>query len=339
MADVSLSLEDVYQLAEGCLLANGCNMENAGAVARTLRAAERDGCAAHGLFRLPGYIASLRSGKVNGNAEPKIANLFPAVVQVDGDRGYAPLALERGRIALIAAARKNGIAAMALINIHHFAALWTEVEPIASEGLAAMAFTTYKPAVVPAGAKQALFGTNPMCFGWPRGDQPPLVFDQASAAMARGEVMIAAREGASLPLGVGIDAVGAPTTEPAKILDGGALLPFGGHKGSAIALMIELLVAGLSGQDFSYEAQENDNNDGGPPIGGELMLAIDPNCFGDADAWLQHSEAFLQRLNSLEGARLPGDRRYARRDKHELEGVTIPEELHARCLGLMDVTN
>lgn len=339
MADVRLSLDEVYQLTESCLLANGCNQENAGAVARTLKAAERDGCAAHGLFRLPGYIASLRSGKVNGNAEPTITNLAPAVVRVDGDRGYAPLALERGRDALIAAARKNGIAAMALVNVHHFAALWTEVEPIASEGLAAMAFTTYKPAVVPAGAKQALFGTNPMCFGWPRGDQPPLVFDQASASMARGEVMIAAREGVSLPTGVGIDANGSPTTEPSKILDGGALLPFGGHKGSAIALMIELLVAGLTGQDFSFEAQENDNNDGGPPIGGELMLAIDPNCFGDADAWLQHAETFLQRLNAMEGARLPGDRRYACRSKHESEGVTIPEELHAKCLGFVDASS
>lgn len=339
MADINLSLDEVYQLAESCLLANGCNRENASAVARTLKVAERDGCAAHGLFRLPGYIASLRSGKVNGNAEPKIVNLSPAVIQVDGDRGYAPLALEKGRDALIATARQNGIAAMALINIHHFAALWTEVEPIANEGLVAMAFTTYKPAVVPAGAKQALFGTNPMCFGWPRGDQPPLVFDQASASMARGEVMIAARDGHSLPIGVGIDADGSPTTEPAKILDGGALLPFGGHKGSAIALMIELLVAGLTGQDFSFEAQQNDNNDGGPPIGGEFMLALDPNCFGDADAWLQHSETFLQRLNAMEGARLPGDRRHACRSKHEREGVTIPEEMYRKCQGFMDVSN
>jgi len=170
-----------------------------------------------------------------------------------------------------------------------------------------------------------------MCFGWPRGDQPPMVFDQASASMARGEVMIAARDGHDVPLGTGVDADGNPTTEPQKIIDGGALLPFGGHKGSTIAMMIELLVAGLTGMDFSYEAQANDNNDGGPPNGGEFMLAIDPNRFGDADNWLQHSESFLERLTGMEGAHMPGNRRYANRAKSAAEGIAVSEALLASC--------
>jgi delta1-piperideine-2-carboxylate reductase len=260
-----------------------------------------------------------------------VTRLSPSVVKVDGDHGYAPLALELGRQALIEAAKENGIAAMALVNVHHFAALWVEVEPIAEAGCCAMAFTTYKPAVVPAGAKQPLFGTNPMCFGWPRGDQPPMVFDQASASMARGEVMIAARDGHDVPLGTGVDADGNPTTEPQKIIDGGALLPFGGHKGSTIAMMIELLVAGLTGMDFSFEAQKNDNNDGGPPNGGEFMLAIDPNRFGDADNWLQHSESFLERLAGMEGAHMPGNRRYANRAKSAAEGIAVSDALLASC--------
>ena len=224
MSHVNMTEQEVQALVEDCLTANGCDQENAAAVARTIAAAERDGCASNGLFRLHGYIASLRSGKVNGSARPSVSRISPAVVRVDGDHGYAPLALEAGRDALIEAARENGIAALALVNVHHFAALWVEVEPIAEAGCAAMAFTTYKPAVVPAGAKQPLFGTNPMCFGWHRGDQPPMVFDQASASMARGEVMIAARDGHDVPLGTGVDAEGNPTTEPQKIIDGGCLL-------------------------------------------------------------------------------------------------------------------
>jgi delta1-piperideine-2-carboxylate reductase len=331
MSVTTMTELEVRQLVENCLMANGANRENAAAVGRTIAAAERDGCASHGLFRMPGYIASLRSGKVNGNAQPSVSRISPAVVRVDGDHGYAPLALEAGREALIEAARENGIAAMALVNVHHFAALWVEVEPIAEAGCAAMAFTTYKPAVVPAGAKQPLFGTNPMCFGWPRGDRPPMVFDQASASMARGEVMIAARDGHAVPLGTGVDADGNPTTEPQKIIEGGALLPFGGHKGSTIAMMIELLVAGLTGMDFSYEAQKNDNNDGGPPNGGEFMLAIDPNRFGDADNWLQHSEAFLARLAGMEGAHMPGNRRYANRAKTAAEGIQVIDSVLASC--------
>ena len=331
MADQMMTVADIQQLVIDCFTANGCDIDNAAALARTISFAERDGSASHGLFRLPGYIASLRSGKVDGCAQPTVERISPSVIRVDGKRGYAPLALERGRAALIEAARENGIAAMALVNVHHFAALWVEVEPIAEAGCCAMAFTTYKPAVVPAGAKQPLFGTNPMCFGWPRGDQPPMVFDQASASMARGEVMIAARDGHNVPLGTGVDADGNLTTEPQKIIDGGALLPFGGHKGSTIAMMIELLVAGLTGMDFSFEAQKNDNNDGGPPNGGEFMLAIDPNRFGDADNWLQHSESFLERLAGMEGAHMPGNRRYANRAKSAAEGIAVSDTLLASC--------
>ncbi len=336
MSATNMTELEIRQLVEDCLMANGANQENAAAVGRTIASAERDGCASHGLFRMPGYVASLRSGKVNGNAQPSVKRISPAVVRVDGDHGYAPLALEKGRQALIEAAQENGIAAMALVNVHHFAALWVEVEPIAEAGCAAMAFTTYKPAVVPAGAKQPLFGTNPMCFGWPRGDQPPMVFDQASASMARGEVMIAARDGHAVPLGTGVDAEGNPTTEPQKIIEGGALLPFGGHKGSTIAMMIELLVAGLTGMDFSYEAQQNDNNDGGPPNGGEFMLAIDPNRFGDAENWLQHSEAFLERLTGMEGAHMPGNRRYANRAKTAAEGIQVKDSVLASCRAFLN---
>jgi len=143
MTDLTLSESEIQQLVEQCLIANGCNTDNAEALGRTIASAERDGSASHGLFRMPGYIASLRSGKVNGNANPTVTRISPAVVKVDGDHGYAPLALEKGRAALIEAARENGIAAMALVNVHHFASLWVEVEPIAEAGLVAMAFTTY----------------------------------------------------------------------------------------------------------------------------------------------------------------------------------------------------
>ena len=127
MPNLTMTEAEIYQLVIDCLLANQCNRDNAEALARTISHAERDGCASHGLFRMPGYIASLRSGKVDGCATPSVERISPAVVRVDGHGGYAPLALERGRDALIAAARENGIAAMALVNLHHFAALWAAV--------------------------------------------------------------------------------------------------------------------------------------------------------------------------------------------------------------------
>ena len=158
MDNVELTLDDVMALAKRCLIANGCNKENATAVAATMTAAERDGAASHGLFRLPGYVASLRSGKVDGSANPKVRQLAAAVVQVDGGGGFAPLALERGRPALVECAKSQGLGALALINVHHFAALWVEVEAVVSEGLAAFAFTSYTPSVAPAGSRRSASG-------------------------------------------------------------------------------------------------------------------------------------------------------------------------------------
>lgn len=332
MSTQTLSLEDARILATDCLAANGCNDENAQAVADTVIAAERDGCPSHGLFRLPGYVAALRSGKVNGAARPTVERPATGMVRVDGDGGFAPLALARGRQPLIDAAREQGVAAMGLVRIHHFAALWVEVEPLAEAGLCALACTAYLPVMPPAGGREPLFGTNPMAFGWPRRDGPPMVFDQSSAAMATGEVMIAARDGHDVPPGVGLNKDGNPTTDPNRILEG-VLLPFGGYKGSAIAMMVELLAAGLIGERFSFEAAEHDNKDGGPPRGGEFILAMDPARFG-GEAWLDHTEAFFERMLSLDGVRLPGGRRHANRLRTPADGVPIPDALRAKILEL-----
>lgn len=329
MAEVLLSLDDTYALARRCLETNGCNTINADAVAKVIKAAERDGCHSHGLMRVAGYVAALQSGKVNGKASPTIEKIAPSVIRVDGDGGFAPLALNRGRDALIDAAKTTGIAAMSLVNIYHFAALWTEIEPIAEAGLCAFACVSYKPAVIPAGGSKPLYGTNPFAFGWPRSNSPPLIFDQASSVMARGEVMIAAREGHDLPAGVGVDANGEPTIDPNKVLDG-AMLAFGGHKGSSIAMMVELLAGALIGESFSFEAAIRDNNDGGPPRGGELIVAMDPALFGDTDGWADHAEKLFEQILAQDGTRLPADRRYDTRSRTATDGISIPASLHEK---------
>jgi delta1-piperideine-2-carboxylate reductase len=328
---IRTSVAEVHRVVAAALGRAGCDGANADSVAAVVAAAERDGCASHGVFRLAGYLAALRSGKVDGAARPSVARIAPGVLRVDARSGFAPLAIGAAREALAPLAREQGLAAAAVVNAHHFSALWADVEPLAEAGLVAIAMTSYMPAVAPAGARVPFFGTNPMAFAWPRAGGTALVVDQASAAMARGEVMLAAREGRSLPPGTGIDAAGQPTTDPAAVLKG-ALLPFGGHKGSGIALMVELLAGALIGQSFSVEAAERDNKDGGPPSGGVFMLALDPARFGDAEGWLDHGESFLARLAALDGVRLPGDRRAANRRRIAIEGVELPAKLWAEAL-------
>ncbi|MBT6093560.1 MAG: Ldh family oxidoreductase [Rhodospirillaceae bacterium] len=333
MTDIVLTLKEVRRLAYDSLLANGCDQANAEATADNITMAERDGYQSHGLFRLPSFVVSLKNGKLNGKAVPKIDTLAPGVIRVNGDNGIAALAQQRSRKALINRAREQGVAIAALTDIFHMAALWPDVEPLAEQGLCAIAMTASRRFVAPAGGSKSLFGTNPLAFAWPRKDAPPMVFDQAVSVMARGEVQIAARDGHVLPEGVGLDSDGNPSTDPQAVLEG-VLLPFGGYKGSSIALMIEMLVAGLIGQPFSPEISAASNGDGGPERGGQIIIALDPDRFGDKEGWREHCETFFAEMLSQDGVRLPGDRRHARREAALVEGVRIPESLHRDILEL-----
>ena len=312
MSTISISLKEIYDLAKKTLLFNGCDEENASILSDTIMRAERDGSLSRGLFRLPAYVASLKSGKVNGKARPEVKKISPSVIKVLGNSAFAPMVLKVGLPELIKLAKETGVAVLAITNSHHMAAMWPETEAIAESGLVSFACTSYKPMVAPAGAKKALFGTNPISFAWPRPGKPPVVYDMATAAMAMGEVMVAARDGHTVPLGTGLNKDGKETTDPKEISKGGVLLPFGGYKGSAIAMMVELLAGALVGENFSYETAAKDNKDGGPPSGGEFILAISPEKIAGPD-WEKHSDEFFKKMQSMDGVRLPGERRHKNR--------------------------
>ena len=329
MSDPILTLAEVHSLATRVLLHAGASADQARAVADTVTNAERDECKSHGLFRIPGYVKSILSGKVNGHAVPQVQDRAPSVVHVDAQMGFAPLALEVGAAALEKKARSQGIAALAITDCHHFAALWPETERLAARGLVAFAFTGSNSFVAPAGGTKKLYGTNPMSFAWPRAGRPPVVFDQASSASARGEIQLHQRDGHTLPAGWAIDADGNPTTDPSAAL-AGAQLPFGGYKGAAIALMVELLAGALIGDVFSFEVSARDNGDGGPPTGGEFMIAIDPErTRGDgALSAMAHAETLFAEILGQEGTRLPSDRRFAARERTPTEGVSVVQVLY-----------
>lgn len=327
---VVVTSEAARAAAEAALVAAGCDEAHARATAAVLVRAEQDGCTSHGLFRLPGFVAALNCGKAKGDAAPSITSLAPGVVEIDGGRGLSPRATEVAREQVAPLARRNGIAAAAITNVHHFSALWADIEPLVEQGLGALVCTAYVPFVAPAGASQRFFGTNALAFGFPTEDGG-FIFDQASAATARGELQIAARDGLLAPEGAGVGPDGAATRDPAQILLG-AQSPFGGHKGSSIALMVELLAGVLIGQPTSPEAGREEAargalEDTGPPNGGVLLIAFDPEKFGDADGWRAHAASFFAELRALPGVRLPGDRRKAERARIERDGVRLPAAL------------
>ncbi|MDA7488067.1 Ldh family oxidoreductase [Candidatus Pelagibacter ubique] len=312
MSTVPLTLNEILELAKKTLLANGCDEENASILADTIMRAERDGSVSHGLFRLPAYVAGLKSKKINGKARPELENVAPSIIKVLGNNAVAPMVLSLGLPAVIDLAKKNGVAVLAIKNSHHMAALWPETEAIAEAGLVGIACTSYKPAVAPAGATKPLYGTNPISFAWPRPGKTPVVYDMATASMAMGEVQIAKREGHKVPLGTGLTKEGKETTDPGEIADGGVILPFGGYKGSSIAMMVELLAGALIGENFSFETAAKDNNDGGPPSGGEFIIAISPDKISGKD-WDKHADEFFSKMSAMDGVRLPGERRHKNR--------------------------
>ena len=322
-----LSLEALSALLEKIFLRHGTSAEVARVLAQNCAGAERDGAHSHGVFRIPGYVSTLQSGWVNGQAVPVVEDVASGFVRVDADNGFAQPALAAARELLVQKARSAGIAVLAIRNSHHFAALWPDVEPFAYEGLVALSVVNSMTCVVPHGADRPLFGTNPIAFAAPRADGEPIVFDLATSAIAHGDVQIAARQGERLPQGMGVDSLGQPTTDPKAILEGGALLPFGGHKGSALSMMVELLAAALTGGNFSFEFDWNNHPGAKTPWTGQLLIVIDPDKAA-GQSFAQRSQELVRQMHGVGLKRLPGDRRHHQRARSLANGI----ELDARTL-------
>lgn len=326
---IRLPFDDLVALLTAIFRRGGCSPGVAAILADNMAMAERDGARSHGVFRVAGYLGSLASGWVDGTAEPVVEDVAPGFLRVDGRNGFALPALAAARDRLVAKARSNGIALLAIRNSHHFSALWPDIEPFAREGLVAIEMVNSMASVVPHGGNRKVFGTNPLGFAAPRLNGDPLVFDQASSAIANGDVQIAAREGHALPEGFGVDSMGAPTTDPQAVLDGGALLPFGGHKGSSIAMMMEIMAAALAGGNFSFEVDFSRHPGAATPHSAQTIILIDPNVGASGD-FAARIEVLVDALRAAGQDRLPGDRRYANRREAMALGVPLDADELAR---------
>lgn len=332
-----LTLEELRQLAEEVLRHHGFSEAQRVAIAATLVAGQRDECAAHGIYRLLGIIATRTAGKVVPDAVPRVHDLAPAIVKVDAGGGFSPLAFAAGLPLLEEKARRSGLAALAINRCVHFSALWIEIEALTERGLVALACNPTQAYVAPAGGRRPLFGTNPFAFGWPRPGTHPFVFDFATSAVARGEIELHRRAGKALPEGWGVDAEGRPCTDPHEVLERGALLTFGGHKGSALSAMIELLAGPLIGDLTSAESSAHDAGSGALPLHGELLLALHPTSFlGEAlKEYQQRAEALFSGIQD-QGARLPSQRRFEARARSDAHGVQVPDALLADVKALLN---
>lgn len=326
METTVISLNEVRQLAKAILVNSGMNENGSDVLARVVYMSERDGPRSHGLRMLPVYAQSFASGYANPDAHPTVDKIAPGVLRGDGDNGYYQIVADMARDTLITLARENGIAAFTCANCHHLGGLRFDTEPLAEAGLVALAVVNSLSMVVPQGGSRPVFGTNPMSFACPREGKEPIVWDQASSVIALMDVRMAAAEGHSLPVEGGLDQQGNPTKDPHAILETQSLLPFGAHKGSAIALLIEILGAALAGGTLSVDNDDRKAHDALNIKGGATLIAIDPARFGNA-SFNHYVTRICAEIDGNGSARVPGDGRLAQRQAAAAGGVAVASGL------------
>lgn len=273
-------------------------------------------------MRLPGYVASLNSGWVDGTAVPAVVDAAPGLVVTDAANGFAQPALRASAAMLCAKARAQGIAALAIRNSHHFAALWPDIEPFAAQGFVALTAVNGRQRIVVWDGRRKVLGTNPLAFACPRPGRPPLVWDQASSVMAQGEILLAAEPGERLPDGIGFDRDGNPTRDPRAVLDGGSLIPFAGHKGSSLAFMVEILAGALTGGSFGFEDASAAFPGAQTSKAGQFVILVDPLRV-PGNRYFERIEGLFAAIAESGISRLPAERRYARREKVLRNGIPI----------------
>lgn len=322
----NLTTGTLVALAARALVRAGASGPMANSTAAALVSAEAQGLASHGLARVPQYCAHLRAGRVAGDAVPAVVRAKPAAVLVDAGCGLAFPACALAVKEAVERARAAGACFAGVTNSHHFGVAAYHLVAAAEAGMVALAFGN-SPAAMPAwGGRRPLFGTNPIAAVFPRRDAPAISVDLSLSEVARGKLLVAAKEGREIPLGWALDRDGRPTTDPAKGLEG-MMLPAGGVKGAMLAMIVELLCCALTGAAFGFEADSFFQEQGNRPRIGQAFLVIDPEELAGRERYLERVETLVGAMLADGEVRLPGYRRLELEARAQVGGITVAEPL------------
>ena len=307
----------------------GTTPENASYFTEAILDTELSGLVGHGFYWLQYYCEHVKSGKVDGRAKPSVKKLSSVAFRIDARRGFAHPAIERGFERLIPAARKNGIAGMAVHNSYNAATLGFHTGFLARRGLVAFGFTNSTPAIAPVGGTKPVLGTNPLSFAVP-GTRGKIAFliDQSSSAVTWTAVKRAADDNQDIPLGWALDKFGKPTTNPQKGLEG-SMAPAGGYKGFGQGLIVEVMCAALTGSNRGPQMGSFMADDGKPIGCGQFFIALEPKVFSGG-VFDRQIRALIKSIASQEGARMPNSRREANQKRLRQEGLPIERALYER---------
>ena len=327
-----VSVQEHCALSTHVLIGLGVPPTAARDQAELLLEGDRRGHASHGIRRLDMLAQRLRSGAVHAAARPTSTWTTVSVLIVDGDGGLGPPVARRAVQELVAKVAKTGVAVAAVRNANHLGMLAPYVETMASAGVIGISLTTSEALVHPWGGMRAMVGTNPLAVAVPVPGDDPVVLDMATGQVSRGKVLDHAARGLPLAPGDAVDSAGVPTTDAAAAVDG-AISPFGGPKGYALGLMLEVLVATLTrtalGEDVRGTLDPTD-----PSTKGDLFIAIDPAAFGTGAAPVA---AYLTAIRTTppapghDRALVPGDRARATRATNLADGVPVAKVTWTRA--------
>lgn len=313
-----LSLEELQHALEAHFRRLGLPEEGARAFAQILVEAELEGLRSHGLARLPIYTAQLEQGGLNPRPRFGLSQVRPGLLLLEADGAPGPWAVLRAVAALVPLAKEQGIAAVAVRRAGHVGPLGPYVRRLAQAGLVGLAFANTPPALAPG----PVLGTNPIALGAPM-DPEPLVVDLALSVASRGKILEKAQRDEPIPEGWAVDREGRPTTATRAALEG-ALLPIGGGKGLALAVLVEVLAGALAGDVLGPELPLPWQAPEAGVYPGFLLLGVDPGPLSDR---LAQRVAELGRYLEAAGGRVPGSRRARARAEALRNGIQVPQEL------------
>ncbi len=309
----TMTIGELEALVADKLMRAGANGTMARSTAHALVLAEAQGLGSHGLSRVAQYATHLRNGRVNPDAVPAVVGGRGGALLVDAGDGLAFPACQLAVRQAIDRAREFGVAFAGVTNSHHCGVVVDHLRPVAAATMVGIGLANSPAAMPAASGKHAIFGTNPVAAVFPRRSAEPLMIDLSLSEVARGKLMVAAKEGRSIPLGWALDKDGQPTTDPQAGLEG-SMLAIGAvssPKGAMLALIVELLVTALIGAQFGFEASSFFVDEGNRPRIGQAFIVIDPQALAGSDAYLDRVEVLIAEMLRDDGVRLPGMRREA----------------------------
>ncbi|HKE39780.1 MAG TPA: Ldh family oxidoreductase [Casimicrobiaceae bacterium] len=328
-----IKLEALHGLAASALVKAGASASMAECTAQALVYADARGLASHGVSRIPQYAAHLANGRADGSATPRVVAARGGAALIDAGCGLAFPACALAVEEAIRRAREHGVAFAAVTNSHHFGVAAYHLEPVGAAQMVGLALGNSPAAMPVAGGSRALLGTNPIAAVIPRAAAQPLMIDLSLSAVARGKLMVAAKEGRTIPLGWALGRDGKPTTDPKAGMEG-SMLPIGGDKGSMLALVIEVLVTALTGAAIGFEASSFFVDEGNRPRIGQAFLVIDPDALAGRAVYAERIETLIATMTGEPGVRLPGYRRAALAKEAAAAGVEIPQALYQQLTAL-----